>query len=89
MTQAADALERLRAAEFKAVGTSQTAKAITRGRAQVVFIAGDADRRVIADVLVVVRDRGLEVVEVPTMRELGRVCGIAVGAAAAAILSPP
>lgn len=85
----AEALERLRAAEFRAVGTNQTAKAIGRGRAQVVFVARDADRRVVDGVLVAARGQGLEVVEAASMRELGRACGIAVGAAAAAILAPP
>jgi large subunit ribosomal protein L7A len=89
MTQETEALERLRAAEFKAVGANQTAKAIGKGRAQVVFVARDADRRVVDGVLAAARDRGLEVVEVASMRELGRACGIAVGASAAAILSPP
>jgi len=53
-----------------------------------VFVAKDADRRVVESVLAAARDRGLEIVEVGSMRELGRVCGIAVGASAAAILSP-
>jgi large subunit ribosomal protein L7A len=90
LTQAADpALERLRTAEHRAVGTNQTAKAIRRGRAQLVFVAADADRRVVENVLAAVRDAGLIVIEVPSMRDLGRACGIAVGAAAAALLSPP
>ncbi len=89
MTLPVEAVERLRAAEFKAVGSNQTAKAIGKGRAQVVFVAKDADRRVIESVLVAARDRGLEVVEVGSMRDLGRACGIAVGASAAAILSSP
>ncbi len=89
MTQPGEAMERLRAAEFKAAGSNQTAKAIGKGRAQVVFVAKDADRRVIEDVLVAARDRGLEVIEVASMRELGRACGIAVGASAAAILVSP
>lgn len=87
MTQPADALERLRAAEFKAVGANQTAKAIGKGRVQIVFVARDADRRVTENVLTAARDRGLEIVEVAAMRDLGRACGIAVGAAAAAILT--
>lgn len=86
MTQA-EALERLRAAEFRAVGTTQTAKAIAKGRAQVVFIARDADRRVTEGVQTAARERGLDIVEVESMKELGRTCGIAVGAAAAAILT--
>ena len=87
MTQPAEAVERLRAAEFRAVGSNQTAKAIGKGRAEVVFVAKDADRRVLEGVLAAARDRGVDVVEVGSMRELGRACGIAVGASAAAILS--
>src|SRR3989442_12693761 len=87
MTQPAEAVERLRAAEFRAVGSNQTAKAIGKGRAEVVFVAKDADRRVLEGVLAAARDRGVEVVEVGSVRELGRVCGVAVGASAAALLS--
>jgi large subunit ribosomal protein L7A len=89
MTQPGEAVERLRAAEFRAVGSNQTAKAIGKGRARVVFVATDADRRVVEGIVAAARDRGLEVIEVASMRELGRACGIAVGAAAAAILSSP
>jgi len=89
MMQPADALERLRTAEYRAVGTHQTAKAIQRGRAQVVFVAADADRRVVQGVIAAGREQGLELVEVGSMKELGRACGIAVGAAAAAVLRPP
>ncbi len=89
MRQSSEALERLKAAAHRAVGTNQTTKAITRGAAQLVFIAKDADRRVIGEVVAAAGVRGLEVVEVDSMRELGRACGIAVGAAAAAIVAPP
>lgn len=89
MTQASEGLDRLRAAEYRAVGANQTTKAISKGRAQVVFVARDADRRIVEDVLAAAREHGLEVVEIPLMRDLGRACGIAVGASAAAVLSPP
>jgi large subunit ribosomal protein L7A len=79
-------VERLKAAAQRAVGTNQTAKAISRGQARVVFVAQDADRRVTEPLLRAARERGMEVVEVPSMVALGRACGIAVGAAAAAIL---
>ncbi len=87
--QRSEALDHLRAAEYRAVGTNQTAKAIRRGHARLVFVAVDADRRVVQEVLAGARDRALEVVEVGTMREIGRACGISVGAAAAAVLAPP
>jgi len=79
-------VEGLRTASQRAVGTNQTAKAISRGQARVVYVAQDADRRVTDPLLRAARDRGLEVVEVASMAALGRACGIAVGAAAAAIL---
>ena len=82
-------VERLKAAAQRAVGTNQTAKAISRGQARVVFVAQDADRRVTEPLLRAARERGMEVVEVPSMAALGRACGIAVGAAAAAILEAP
>ncbi len=82
-------VERLKAAAQRAVGTNQTAKAISRGQARVVFVAQDADRRVTEPLLRAARERGMEVVEVPSMAALGRACGIAVGAAAAAILESP
>ena len=79
-------IEGLRAAPQRVIGTNQTSKAIDRGRARVVFIAQDADRRVTEPVLRAARERGGEVVEVDSMAILGRACGIAVGAAVAAIL---
>ena len=85
--EAETALARLRAAEFKAVGANQTARAVSKGQAQVVFVAKDADRRVVEGVLTAARERGLEVIEIDSRKSLGRACGIAVGTAAAAILS--
>ena len=79
-------VERLRIATQRAIGTNQTTKAVNRGHARVVYVAQDADRRVTEPVLLAARERGVEVVEVDSMTALGRACGIAVGAAVAAIL---
>jgi large subunit ribosomal protein L7A len=79
-------LDALREASARVVGTHQTAKAVGQGRAQVVFVSRDADRRITEPVVRAAAERGLPVVEVDTGRELGRACGIAVGAAAAAIV---
>jgi large subunit ribosomal protein L7A len=68
------------------VGTNQTAKAIARGRAVEVFVAADADRRVLDPVMRAAVERGVGLIEVESMTALGRACGIAVGAAAAAVL---
>lgn len=80
------ALARLRAAPVRAVGANQTAKAITRGQAVEVFVAADADRLVVEPVVKAAADRGIGLIEVDSMTALGRACGIAVGAAAAAVL---
>ena len=80
------ALARLRTASARAVGTNQTAKAIARGVAVEVFVAADADRRVVEPVVRAAADRGVGLIEVESMTALGRACGIAVGAAAAAVL---
>jgi len=82
-------LDRLRDAPQRAIGTNETSKAVGRGRAQVVFVARDADRRVTEPVVWAARAHGVEIVEVESMAVLGRTCGIAVGAAVAAILNAP
>ena len=81
------ALTRLRAAPARAVGAHQTARAIDRGKAVEAFVAADADRRVIEPVVRAAAARGIGLVEVESMTALGRACGIAVGAAAAAVLA--
>ena len=81
-------LEQIRAAEARAVGASQTVKAVRRGRALLVLVAEDADRKVVDLVIRAAQERGVPLAEVGSMRELGRACGIAVGAAAAAVLGP-
>jgi len=79
-------LARLRAAPARAVGTNQTTKAITRGQAAEVFVAADADRRVVEPIIRAAAAVGVRLIEVESMTALGRACGIAVGAAAAAVL---
>jgi large subunit ribosomal protein L7A len=68
------------------VGASQTAKAIVRGKAREAFIAADADPKIVEGVVRAAQERGIGLVEVASMAALGRACGIAVGAAAAAVL---
>jgi large subunit ribosomal protein L7A len=86
-----DALANLRSAASRTVGAHQTTQAIARGQAVLVVVAGDADRRVIEPVVHAANARGVQVVEVESMTALGRACGIAVGAAAGAVLveAPP
>lgn len=68
------------------VGAKQTAKALQSGRAEIVYLAKDADHHVIAPIRELCRSQAVSIVEVETMAELGRACSIAVGAAVAAVL---
>ncbi len=79
-------LERLKT-ERKVIGIKQTTKAVTKGIAKCVYLADDADERVIAPLERLCTERAVEVVRVPDMHSLGSACSIAVGAAAAAIVS--
>ncbi len=81
------ALARLSEARSRVVGASQTAKAIARGSAVEAFFAADADSRVTDHVVQAAAEHGVPLVRVESMAALGKACGIAVGAAAAAVLS--
>ncbi len=68
------------------VGSKQTLKAVQGGHARLVYLARDAEERVIGPIRDLCRVRGIEVVYVDSMSELGRMCQIDVAAAAAAIV---
>ncbi len=80
------ALEALRKAKRRTVGTKQTIKALEKDMAQVVFVARDADERVVRDIMRLCSERAVAVEYVESMRALGKACGIDVGAASAAVL---
>ncbi|MFA5383696.1 MAG: ribosomal L7Ae/L30e/S12e/Gadd45 family protein [Eubacteriales bacterium] len=77
----------LQQAQKKTVGSKQTLKAIKRGQVKVVYIALDAEKQVTQVILQVCQSQGIPVVEIETMYSLGRICGIEVGCAVAAILN--
>ena len=70
----------------KVVGAKQARRALQDGRAQKLFLAGDADPRVTEPLARLARETGVAVEEGASMRELGAACGIAVGSAVAALL---
>lgn len=80
--------ERLQTANQIAVGTKQTLKALQSGSASTVYVAQDAEERVVAPVKRLGAEKGIPVVQVDTMAHLGRLCRIDVGAAAVAIIGP-
>lgn len=78
-------LERLKNGK-KVIGIKQTMKAVTKGIAICVFLADDADERVLAPLKELCMQHDVETVRVVDMKSLGLACSIAVGAAAAAIV---
>lgn len=70
----------------KAIGAKQTARAVEKGLAAKVYLADDADKRVVAPLAQLCSQKGVDVDDTSTMTELGKACGIEVGAAAVALL---
>ncbi len=70
----------------KAVGARQTVRALRAGRVRRMYLARDAAPAVTGPVERLCRELSVEVVWTDTMKQLGQACGIAVGAAAAAVL---
>lgn len=66
------------------IGTKQTTKAVESGKAVEVFVAEDADPRMVGRIVQLCSQKGVMVTKVDTMRNLGKACGIEVGAAMAA-----
>lgn len=73
-------------AQNKVVGTKQTLKALEKKVAVAVFLAKDAEDKVIGPIMEMCRVNNIYCGYVDTMAELGKVCAIKVGAAAVAIV---
>ena len=72
----------------RVVGVKQLRKAVGRDEIRRIFLAEDADPVITEPMEALASERGIPVSWVPTMKELGRACGIAVGASAAGLLRP-
>lgn len=79
--------EAVRAARRRAVGTKQALKAAARGATGAVYVARDAEPHVVRSLIEACEQKQIRVYHVDSMGDLGRACGIKVGAAAVAILN--
>lgn len=70
----------------KVIGIKQVTKTVQKNLAKEVFIALDAEDKVTVPLRELCAAQAVEIVEVATMLELGRACGIEVGSATAATL---
>lgn len=71
----------------KVVGAKQTRRAVLDGRAVKVYYAPDADPALWEPLVELCGEHGVPTHEVGDMKQLGHACGIAVGAAIAALVS--
>ena len=69
----------------KVVGAKQAKRALRDGRAVRLYMAVDADPRLLQPLVQEAVNRQVPVIQAPSMKELGASCGITVGAAVAVL----
>ncbi len=74
------------AASPKVVGAKQVRRALNTGGVSRIYIAQDADPQLLQPLVQAAVNMGVPVEQIQTMKLLGTQCGIAVGAAVAALL---
>lgn len=70
----------------KAIGIKQTLKAVESGTAKLVFIAKDADEKIIGNLKELCLSHGVSLEYIDTMKQLGKAVGIEVGASAVCLM---
>ena len=70
----------------KAVGIKQSQKALEKNSVRTVFIAKDAEEKVVRHIRELSHKNAVEIIYIDTMKQLGKACGIEVGAAVACLL---
>jgi len=80
-------MEMLKAGGRKVVGTKQVLRALKAGTVKRVYAANDADTFIYQQVVRSAENAGIPCVRVPSMKELGMICGVDVPTAAAGLLN--
>lgn len=70
----------------KVIGMKQTLRALKNNEVKAVYIARDAEERVVQDIKETAKEKNVQIVFVPSMEELGKAFGIEIGAATAGLL---
>lgn len=70
----------------KSVGIKQTLKELQKNNVKVVYIAKDADERVVSNIKEFCEKNSITIQYIDTMKQLGVACGIDVGAATVSLL---
>lgn len=70
----------------KSVGAKETLRSVEKHQCKAVFIAKDANAKVLKSLVDACKFNGVDVYEVQSMQYLGECCGIKVAAASAGLL---
>jgi len=70
----------------KTIGVRQSIKAVENGLVQMVFIAKDADEKVVRNIKEICAANDVRIIYVDSMKQLGKASGIEVGAAVTCVL---
>lgn len=70
----------------KTIGVKQVTKAVEKDLVMAIYIAQDAEERLVEQLSVLCTEKNVPVDKSSTMAELGKACSIEVGAAAVAVL---
>lgn len=70
----------------KTVGVKQTIKAVQKGIAVYVYVARDADRKVVSNLEEMCRTQNVPLKYAESLKQLGKACGIDVGASAVGVI---
>ncbi|MDU6879114.1 ribosomal L7Ae/L30e/S12e/Gadd45 family protein [Clostridium tepidum] len=70
----------------KVVGVKQTVKALKNNTVKTLYVSKDADESLIKPLIELAEENSIDIIKIDTMKELGRLCGIDVSAATAALL---
>ena len=78
--------ERVKAHKKRTVGASATLRALQKQELSEVFVADDADSRVVQPVIEACQHAGISVSHVGSQSLLGKACGLSVGASAVGLI---
>jgi len=69
----------------KVIGIKQSLKSIRSGRGKCLYVAKNADMKLTTPLIKLANEKSLQINYIDTMKELGVLCGIEVGAAVALV----
>ena len=56
----------------KVIGIKQCTKSLKSGEGRVLYVAKDANAKLISPIIQLAQEKNIEIVEIPTMKDLGR-----------------